>query len=305
VSRSSGTRVVYAAVFANASIAVAKFVVAAISGSSAILSEGIHSTVDTLNECLLLLGLRRSRLGPDDSHPFGHGKELYFWSLMVAVLLFGIGGGMALYEGITHLMRPRPIADLPWTYAVLGVAAAFEGYSFVIAFRALGAQHDGGSPAKWWRRVRRSKDPSVFSVFVEDLAALTGIAFALVGITLGAVFDNPYFDGVASLFIGATLTIAAVILAHETRNLLVGESARPEIVRSIREAVEQEGGVCSSEQPLTMQLGPDQILINVDLTLKAGMSGDQQIAVLNRIERAIRERHPQAIRVSLHPHSSV
>jgi len=223
---------------------------------------------------------------------------------MVAVLLFGIGGGMAIYEGITHLVSPRPLADLPWTYAVLGVAAAFEGYSFIIAFRALGAQHDGGSPSKWWRRVRRSKDPSVFSVFVEDLAALTGIAFALVGVTLGVMFHNPYFDGVASLFIGATLTIAAVVLAHETRKLLVGESARPEIVRSIRETVEHEGGVCSSEQPLTMQLGPDQILVNVDLSLQPGMSGDQQIAVLNRIECAIRERHPQVIRVSLHPHSA-
>jgi cation diffusion facilitator family transporter len=304
MSSALGARVVYAAIFANASIAVAKFIVAGVSGSSAILSEGIHSTVDTLNECLLLLGLKRGRLAPDDSHPFGHGKELYFWGLMVAVVLFGIGGGMALYEGIAHLVHPRPIANLPWTYAVLGIAAVFESYSFVVAFRALGAQHDGGSPARWWRRVRRSKDPSVFSVFVEDLAALTGIAFALIGVTLGTLFDNPYFDGVASLFIGTTLSIAAWVLAHETRELLVGESARPEIVRSIREAVEGDDGVCASDEPLTMQLGPDQILVNVDLQLRSGMSGDQQIAVLDRIERAIRERHPQALRVSLRPHSA-
>ena len=164
VSRQQGTRVVYAAIFANAGIAVAKFIVAGISGSSAILSEGIHSTVDTVNECLLLLGIRRSRFEPDRSHPFGHGKELYFWSLMVAVLLFGLGGGMAIYEGITHLVRPRPAADLLWMYVVLGVAAAFEGWSFAIAFRALGAQHDGGRPSRWWRRVHRSKDPSVFSI---------------------------------------------------------------------------------------------------------------------------------------------
>jgi len=303
MSRSHGTRVVYAAIMANAGIAVAKFIVAGMSGSSAILSEGIHSTVDTLNECLLLLGLHRSRLRPDEAHPFGHGKELYFWSLMVAVLLFGLGGGMAIYEGITHILRPRPAGDLLWMYLVLGIAAIFEGYSFVVAFRALGAQRDGASPLKWWRRVRRSKDPTVFSVFVEDLAALAGIVFALVGVTLGAWLDNPYLDGAASLLIGATLTTAAVILAHETRNLLVGESARPETVRDIFELVESEPGVSTSEKPLTMQLGPDQILVNIDLHLQPELSAHEQMELLERISSRIRKRHPQVVRVSLNPSS--
>jgi len=291
---------VYAAIFANAAIAVAKFIVAGISGSSAILSEGIHSTVDTFNECLLLLGIRRGHQSPDRSHPFGHGKELYFWSLMVAVLLFGLGGGMAIYEGVTHLLHPQPAEHLLWMYVVLGIAALFEGYSFHVAFRALGAQDDHGHPSAWWRRIRRSKDPAVFSVFVEDFAALTGILFALVGISLGAALHNPYFDGAASLLIGVTLTGAALILAHETRNLLVGESARPEIVSSIRKLVENDAAVCTSDVPLTMQLGPEQILVNVDLYMRPGLSGPEQIAALERIECRIRERHPQAQQISLH-----
>lgn len=296
-----GARVVYAALAANAGIAVAKFIVAGLSGSSAMLSEGIHSTVDTLNEILLIVGLRRSRLSPDDAHPFGHGKELYFWSLMVAVLLFGLGAGMAIYEGITHILRPRPAGDLAWTYVVLAVAAMFESYSFVVAFRALGAQRDGASPVKWWRRVRRSKDPSVFSVFVEDLAALTGILIAFVGVTLGARLGNPYLDGVASLLIGATLIVAAVLLAHETRKLLVGESARPETVREIRELVEAEPGVRASDPPLTMQLGPDQVLVNIDLRLAPDLSGDEQIALLKKLSSRIRTNFPQVFRVSLNP----
>jgi cation diffusion facilitator family transporter len=301
--RTEGPGVVYVAILANAAIAVAKFIVAGVSGSSAILSEGIHSTVDTFNECLLLLGIRRGRRAPDPSHPFGHGKELYFWGLMVAVVLFGLGGGMAIFEGIVHLIRPRPAGDLLWMYVVLATAAAFEGYSFSVAFRALGAQNDHGSPMDWWRRVRRSKDPAVFSVFVEDLAALAGILFALIGITLGAVFDNPYFDGVASLLIGATLTTAALVLARETHHLLVGESARPEIVSSIRDLVESDAAVCGCDAPLTMQLGPEQILVNVDLRMQAGLSGAGQIAALERIERRIRERFPQVVRISLHPRS--
>ncbi|HET7809926.1 MAG TPA: cation diffusion facilitator family transporter [Steroidobacteraceae bacterium] len=302
MSKPSGKRVVNAAILANAAIAVAKFIVAAVSGSSALLSEGIHSTVDTFNECLLLLGIRRSKLGADEQHPFGHGKEIFFWGLMVAVLLFGIGGGMAIYEGITHLMHPRPAADIAWMYVVLAVAAAFEGYSFTVALRTLHAQQESGGPdVSWWRRVRRSKDPSVFTVFVEDLAALTGIFFALLGVTLGALLHDPFFDGAASLLIGATLTTAALVLAHESRKLLIGESAPADVVRSIREVVEGERAVCAAEPPLTMQLGPNQILVNVDLQLRPGLSGEEQVETLARIERGIRARHPQAMRVSLQP----
>ncbi len=299
--KAQSTKVVYAAVAANAGLAIAKFVVAALSGSSAILSEGVHSTVDTANECLLLRGLKRSELPPDDAHPFGHGKELYFWSLIVAIVLFGLGGGMALYEGIQHLLHPQPLTKALWSYLVLGVATVFEGYSFLVAYRALGAQHDAGKPNRWWRRVRRSKDPSVFSVFVEDFAALVGIVIAFAGIALGQILHTPYCDGAASVLIGLTLAIVAFLLARESRGLLVGESARPEIVASIREVASADRAVHRALDPQTMHLSPDKLLVNLDLELEPGMSGDEQIATLERVETEIRRRHPDVERISLQP----
>jgi cation diffusion facilitator family transporter len=296
-----GRHVVTAAIAANAALAVSKFVVAALSGSSAILSEGIHSTVDTLNEGLLMVGLRRSRRPPDTLHPFGHGKELYFWSLMVAVLLFGVGGGMAIYEGIAHLRHPQQTHNLVWTYLVLVLAAGFEGYSFAVAYRALGAQRDPANPSQWWRRIRRSKDPAVFTVFLEDLAALTGIAIAFIGVTLGAVFHNSVFDSVASLLIGAVLTTVAIALAHETRKLLVGETASLEVVNDVREIMEREAEVRAVDSLLTMQLGADEILLVADLQISEGLSGEQQVVLLERIETDIRARHPAVKRISLQP----
>lgn len=298
---SKSLRVVLAAVAANVAIAAAKFVVAAITGSSAVLSEGIHSTVDSLNECLLLIGLRRSERRADAEHPFGHGKELYFWSLLVAVLLFGLGGGMAIYEGITHLLHGKRATDPLWSCAVLGVAACFEGYSFAVAYRALGANKDEGNPLGWWRRVQRSKDPAVFIIFVEDFAALSGILVAFIGVVLGVVFDSPYFDGIASMLIGCVLASVALVLAHETRNLLVGESARPEVIASIRELIAADPAVHSLDPPLTMQLGRDAILVNADVRLRAGMSGEEQAAALARIAARLREAHPQLRCISLQP----
>jgi cation diffusion facilitator family transporter len=300
-AKSKSSRVVYAAVFANVAIAIAKFIVAAITGSSAVLSEGIHSTVDSLNECLLLLGLRRSRRSPDQGHPFGHGKELYFWSLLVAVLLFGVGGGMAIYEGIIHIIHGESASDPLWSCAVLAIAACFEGYSFAVAFRALGAHHDAGNPLRWWKRVQSSKDPAIYTVFVEDFAALCGIIVALAGVGLGVLFDNPYFDGAASILIGCILATVAVLLAHETRELLVGESARPEIVAEIRALIERDPDVDSVEPPLTMQLGRDAILVNADVHLRRGLSGEDQVQVLERIVREIRTTRPQVSCISLQP----
>jgi cation diffusion facilitator family transporter len=300
-SLAQSRRVVHWAIAANAALTVSKFIVAAFSGSSAILSEGIHSVVDTLNEGLLMLGLRRSRRAPDIVHPFGHGKELYFWSLMVAVLLFGVGGGMAIYEGITHLRHPQVTQSYGWTCLVLGLAAVFEGSSFAVAYRALGAQREAATPAKWWSRIRRSKDPSVFTVFLEDLAALAGIVIAFAGITLGVIFHNPYFDGVASLLIGGVLTTVAIALAHETRKLLVGETAPLDVVQDIRQVMESQPEVAGVDSLLTMQLGPQDILVMADLQLRNDMSGGQQIALLERIENNTRARHPAVKRMSLQP----
>src|SRR5438876_6642485 len=221
----SSKRPIYAALIANLVIAVSKFVAAWFSGSSAMLSEGIHSVVDTGNSGLLLLGIRLSRRPADEEHPFGHGKELYFWSLLVAVLIFAGGGGISIYEGILHLLHPHPLEDPRWSYAVLGIAAVSEGMSLRIAWRAFRAA-SGVSPSL--RAIRASKDPSTFTVLFEDAAALAGVLVAFLGILASQLFDNPYLDAVASVVIGLILMTVATVLVLETRRLLVGEGMSPQ-----------------------------------------------------------------------------
>ena len=228
---------IYAAIAANVAIAVTKFVVAGITGSSAMLSEGIHSAVDTFNGILLLVGLKLSQRPATLEHPFGHGKELYFWSLIVAVLIFGLGGGLSFYEGVVHVRNPEPMRDPMWNYVVLGVAAVFEGSSFVIALRQF-LQQAGDTP--FWEALHRSKDPTTYTVLAEDAAALVGLVVAFFGIALSQRFDKPELDGVASLIIGVLLVGVAIALIRESRSLLIGEGIRPETARAIRSiALEQ------------------------------------------------------------------
>jgi cation diffusion facilitator family transporter len=214
-------KVIYAAIVANLGIAVAKFVVAAITGSAAMLAEGIHSAVDTGNEFLLLIGERNSAKPADKRHPFGYGKALYFWALLVALSVFSLGGGLSIYHGISALRRPEPLQDPMWNYVVLAVSACFEGYSWNVSRRELNKRRKPG--ASLWQTVHASKDASVFTVFIEDTAALLGLAIAAAGITLGYLFDSPYFDPAASVLIGLLLVGAAFALARETGALLVGE----------------------------------------------------------------------------------
>ncbi len=291
---SSSRVVVYAAAAANLGIATTKFIAAGASGSSAMLSEAIHSLVDTGNELLLLLGLRRSERAADEQFPFGYGKELYFWSLIVAILLFGVGGGMAFYEGVTHLLHPQPLENPLWAYVVIVVAMAFEGTSFVVALREL--QRRPG-PKKLLQKVHRSKDPSVFAVLIEDFAALLGLLVAFVGVFVGHWLNNPYIDGAASIVIGLILAAAAVALAHESRSLLVGESASPAIVADICKIVSKDPAVQAARTPLTMHLGPRDILLNLDVEFRDGISASEQIAAVSRIEDAIRKHHPAVKRI--------
>jgi cation diffusion facilitator family transporter len=286
--------VVYTAIAANLGIAITKFIAAALTGSSAMLSEAIHSVVDTGNECLLLVGLRRSAEPANARHPFGSGKELYFWSLMVAVLIFGAGAGAAFYEGISHVIRPKPLGEPFSGYVVIGVAAAFEGTSFTIAVREF---RRGTRARGFWSGIRRSKDPSVFTVMLEDLAALVGLAFAFLGLFLGRTFDNPYLDGVASIAIGVVLSAVAFTLAFETRGLLVGESTSPEIVASICDAAARDRAVRSVQSPLTMHLGPEEVLLNLEVEFRTGVSADEQVNAVARIEDEIRRRHPEVKRI--------
>jgi cation diffusion facilitator family transporter len=294
MSSSPSTKVVYVAMAANVGIAITKFIAAAITGSSAMLSEAIHSVIDTGNQLLLLFGLYRSARPPDEAHPFGHGKELYFWGLMVGVLLFGVGGGMALFEGAQHLLHPRPLDNPLWAYVVLAVAAAFESVSFVNATRELLRRR---GPSEFWERVHRSKDPSVFTTFFEDLAALLGLIVAFVGIYLGHRFQNPYFDGGASVLIGLILAAVALTLVYESRGLLIGESTSPEVVADLRKIAAADPAVSSARSPLTMHLAPFEILLNLEVVFKQDTPAVEQVAAVERIEKAIREKYPSITRI--------
>ena len=240
MAHSSSTVTIVAAIVGNFAIAVTKFVAAALTGSSAMLSEGIHSTVDTGNDLLLLLGMRLSKRPPNENHPFGYGSEVYFWSLIVGIMIFGVGGGISTYEGILHLKTPPEITSPITNYIVIGISVVFEGTTWVFALRTF-LQVKGG--ASFWQEIRSSKDPTTFVVLFEDSAALLGLAFAFLGIYLGELWQMPRLDAVASILIGLLLAGASAILIFETRSLLIGESADPETVADIRKLAQSDPGV--------------------------------------------------------------
>jgi len=283
-------KVIYAAIVANLGIAVAKFVVAAITGSAAMLAEGIHSAVDTGNEFLLLIGERNSAKPADKRHPFGYGKALYFWALLVALSVFSLGGGLSIYHGISALRHPEPLQDPLWNYVVLAVSACFEGYSWNVSRRELNKRRKPG--ASLWQTVHASKDASVFTVFIEDTAALLGLAIAAAGITLGYLFDSPYFDPAASVLIGLLLVGAAFALARETGALLVGEGIGTEATRRVCEILRADPSIQSVGKLLSMQLGPDDVLLTAAVQFRRGMRIDEVEAAIERLERAVAAAYP-------------
>ena len=283
-------KVIYAAILANLGIAVAKFIVAAITGSAAMLAEGIHSAVDTGNEFLLLIGERNSARPADKRHPFGYGKALYFWALLVALSVFSLGGGLSIYHGISALRRPEPLQDPQWNYVVLAVSACFEGYSWNVSRRELNKRRKPG--ASLWQTVHASKDASVFTVFIEDTAALLGLAIAAAGITLGHLFDSPYFDPAASVLIGLLLVGAAFALARETGALLVGEGIGTEATRRVCEILRADPAIQSVGKLLSMQLGPDDVLLTAAVQFRRGMRIDEVEAAIERLERAVAAAYP-------------
>ena len=279
---------IFAAIVANLAIAITKFIAAFFSGSSAMLSEAIHSLVDTGNGILLLVGVRQSQKPYDANHPFGHGKELYFWPLIVAILVFSLGGGMSVYEGITHLAHPHR-GDPTWSYVVLGLAFAFESISAFFAFKAFRNEMKGGGV---FETIRSSKDPTTFAVLFEDSAALAGLIVAFLGILLGDLLESPYLDGIASIVIGVILASVAVFLAYETKGLLIGEGVDPQTLASIRGIAAQDAAVQEVKKSLTMHFGPHEVLLGLDVEFKSHLSAQDVAAAINRMEAAIRARHP-------------
>ncbi|MEH2252418.1 cation diffusion facilitator family transporter [Nostoc sp.] len=286
----SSRKTIFAAMGANLAIAITKFIAAAITGSSAMISEGIHSVVDTGDQLLLLLGIRMSQKPADDSHPFGYGQELYFWTFIVAILIFAIGGGMSIYEGITHLINPSPLKDPMWNYIVLGIAILFEGFSWTVALKEFlptkGKQN-------FWQAIKNSKDPTVFTILVEDSAAILGLIVALIGIFLGHLFNNIYFDGIASIVIGIILAIVAVVLARESKGLLVGESANPQTITNIRSLSKTEPGVQEVIRVLTMQLAPQEVLLNLEIQFSKNLTGEEIALTVESLEAKLRQHHPE------------
>lgn len=290
--------VIYGAIGANVAIAVTKFVAAAFTGSSAMLSEGIHSAVDAGNGTLLLVGTRRSERPATAEHPFGHGKELYFWSLIVAVLIFGIGGGVSFYEGLMHWRQPSPLEDPTWNYAVLGAAALFEGTSFAIAWRAF-RREAKGQPL--WQALKRSKDPTTFTVLAEDSAALAGLAIAAAGVYASHALQQPRLDGLASMLIGLLLAGVAVLLIRESRSLLVGEGIRPETAQRIRELAVSRDEVLQAGRPLSMYLGRDAVLLTLELQFREGTPVERVVAVIGSLEAAVRAEFPMIREMYIEP----
>jgi cation diffusion facilitator family transporter len=294
---------VVAAVIGNLVIAVIKFVAAAITGSSAMISEGIHSLVDTGNGGLLLYGMKQARQPADEGHPFGHGKALYFWTLVVSISIFGIGGGMSLYEGIAHVRHVAPeavLSDPTPNYIVLAIALLVEGWSFTVAFREfLKAKGEKG----FWQFIRDAKDPSLYTIVLEDSAAMLGLVFAFLGVFLGHLYENPYLDGVASIVIGLLLMGVAFILASETKGLLLGEGVSPEALADIRRRVESDRVVDRAGDILTMYMGPNELLVNLGVFFTPGTTAEQMHEAIHRIEKDLAAAYPECTRVYIETES--
>jgi cation diffusion facilitator family transporter len=285
---------ILAAVAGNLAIAVTKFVAAAFTGSAAMLSEAIHSAVDTGNGGLMLLGARRSRRPPDFNHPFGHGRELYFWTLIVAVLIFALGGGMSLYEGLMHVRRPAAQESAAWSYAVLGAAFVFEGTSWLFGWKAFSAERGRRGV---FEAIHVSKDPTSFSVLLEDSAALVGLVFAFLGIFLGRALGVPQLDGAASAVIGLLLCAVAVVMAYESKGLLVGEGLDPESLKSLRALVERDPSVESVQHLYTVYQGAHEVLLAIELHFRNTLPALEVRRAVSRLKRDIKAAHPDVARV--------
>lgn len=287
-------KVVIAALVGNGLIAVTKYAAAAFTGSSAMFSEAVHSTVDTGNQALLLYGMKRASRPADRKHPFGYAPELYFWAFVVAILIFATGAGVSIYEGVEKIRHPEPITSPYVNYIVLALAIAFEGVAWTIAFREF---RKTANHASYFASIRASKDPAIFTVLLEDTAAMLGLIVALVGIALAQLLDLPVLDGVASVVIGIILAVIAVFLAYETKALLIGEAAAPGVVAGVRRLVGAEAGILRINEVLTMHMGPQDVLLNLSVDFRPELSSDQVEATITHLEGAIQGEYPEITRV--------
>ncbi|MFC5570158.1 cation diffusion facilitator family transporter [Lysobacter yangpyeongensis] len=297
----SRRKVVIAALLGNLGVAVTKFIAAALTGSSAMLSEGVHSLVDTCNQLLMLYGMHRAARPPDVAHPFGHARELYFWAFIVALLVFAAGAGVSFYEGLVHLRDPHAMANPTVNYVVLAVSLLFEGSSSAVALRAF---RSAKGKRGWIAAVRDSKDASTFTVLFEDVAAMLGLLIALAGVIAAQVLDDPRFDGYASLGIGLVLAVTALLLAIETKGLLLGEVAQREVNEDILRIAGDDPDVRCANGVLTRQLGPDSIVAALSADFHDRLTTPQIEECVLRIEHAVQRRHPAVMAVFIKPQTA-
>jgi len=290
----SSKKAIYAALVGNSLIAVTKFSAAAISGSSAMFSEGIHSLVDTGNQVLLLHGLRRADKPADANFPFGHGKEIYFWSFVVAILIFALGAGVSIYQGIQHLDHPEPISNLTINYLVLGSAIVFESGALYVAMREFNA-HRGETG--FFEAVSQGKDPSLFVVVFEDCAALAGLLIALLGLMMFQLTGNMVYDAAASIGIGFVLAATAVWLAVESKGLLIGESASPEVVSAIRTLLQNDDRILHLNEASTLHMGPNHIIVMLSVDFADELDSSEVERATTEFNRQIKAIDPAIRRV--------
>lgn len=290
--------VLYAALAANLGIAVAKFIAAAFTGSSSMLTEGVHSLVDTGNQGLLLYGQHRARRAPDALHPFGYGRELYFWAFVVAILIFGLGAGVSIYEGMKHIAEPEPMHSPLVNYIVLGIALVLEGTSWGIALKefskAKGTLH-------WWAAVRDSKDPAGFIVLFEDSAALAGLVVAGTGIWASHYWNDSRIDGWASITIGVILAGVAALLAREAKGLLIGERADPLLVAAIRATLEADPNVTAVNHVRTVHSAPDAVFVAISADFVDTLPMGEAESLIERLERTLKQQSPQLRSIYIRP----
>ena len=300
-SRISSRTLLYVALAANLLVAATKFAAATWTGSSAMYSEGIHSLVDTGNELLLLYGMHRGAARPDRDHPLGFGREVYFWSFAVALLVFALGAGISLHEGFTHLLNPEPIQHAAANYVVLAVSALLDGGSWWITLRAFRSRQGN---SEIFRNILRSKDPPAFIVLIEDSAALIGLAIAFAGIYLAVHLERPLLDGVASILIGLVLATTAALLARETKSLLIGERADQATVDSILRIAASLDGVTRANGVVTVHLAPEQILVALSIEFADELKTSQIEVKVTEMESRIRQKHPAVVALFVKPQTT-
>lgn len=290
--------VLYGALFANVGIAIAKFVAAAISGSSSMLTEGVHSLVDSGNQILLLYGQAKARRPADVTHPFGYGRELYFWAFVVAILIFAVGAGVSIYEGWLHIAEPEALRDPTINYVVLAIAALLEGSSWAIAVREFNAKRGSSS---WWLSVRRSKDPAGFIVLFEDSAALIGLGIAGIGVWASHHFADPRIDGVASIVIGLILAGVAMLLAREAKGLLIGESADPAIISALWAILDQRPQISAVNHVRTIHTAPDAVFVAISADFVDDLPMGEAEHLIEDIEREMKACVPDLTSIYIRP----